>query len=75
MPHTVRNCSKMDEEEYIPNFALNDDNMIGEHQETRIEMPVMCPFEKKEEEVFFRLPKKLRSIFDQFFISNTQPEF
>ena len=37
-------------------LLLNDDNMIGEHQETRIEMPDMCPFEKKEKEVFFRLP-------------------
>ena len=37
-------------------LLLNDDNMIGEHQETRIEMPDMCPFEKKEKEFFFRLP-------------------
>ena len=37
-------------------LLLNDDNMIGEPQETRIEMPDMCPFEKKEKEVFFRLP-------------------
>ena len=29
--------------------------MIREHLETRIEMPNMCPFEKKEKEVFFRL--------------------
>ncbi len=36
-------------------LLLNDDNMIGEHQETRIEMPNMCPFEKREKEVFFRL--------------------
>ena len=33
-------------------LLLNDDNMLGEHQETRIEMPDMCPFEKKEKEVF-----------------------
>ena len=33
-------------------LLLNDDNMIGEPQETRIEMPDMCPFEKKEKEVF-----------------------
>ena len=36
----------------FPILLLNDDNMIGEHQETRIEMPNMCPFEKKEKEVF-----------------------
>ena len=35
-------------------LLLNDDNMIGEDQETRIEMPNMCPFEKKEKEVFFQ---------------------
>ena len=29
-------------------LLLNDDNMIGEHQETRMKMPNMCPFEKKE---------------------------
>ena len=39
----------------FPILLLNDDNMIGEHQETRIEMPNMCPFEKKEKEGFFRL--------------------
>ena len=29
-------------------LLLNDDNMIGEHQETRMKMSNMCPFEKKE---------------------------
>ena len=33
-------------------LLLNDDIMIGEHQETRIEMPNMCPFEKKEKKFF-----------------------
>ena len=33
-------------------LLLNDDNMIGEQQETRIEMPNMCPFEKKEKDFF-----------------------
>ena len=32
----------------FPILLLNDDNMIGEHEKTRIEMPNMCPFEKKE---------------------------
>ena len=32
----------------FPTLLLNDDNMIGEHQETRMKMPNMCPFEKKE---------------------------
>ena len=27
-------------------LLLNDANMIGEHQETRMKMPNMCPFEK-----------------------------
>ena len=36
----------------LPILLLNDDNMIGELKETRIEMPNMCPFEKKEKEVF-----------------------
>ena len=27
-------------------FLLNDANMRGEHQETKIKMPNMCPFEK-----------------------------
>ena len=40
----------------FPILLLNDNNMIREHLETRIEMPNMCPFEKKEKEVFFRLP-------------------
>ena len=40
----------------FPILLLNDDNMIGEHQDTRMKMPNMCPFEKKEKEVFFRLP-------------------
>ena len=39
----------------FPILLLNDDNMIGEHKETRMKMPNMCPFEKKEKEVFFRL--------------------
>ena len=29
-------------------LLLNDDNKIGEHKETRIERPNMCPFEKKK---------------------------
>ena len=37
-------------------LLLNDDNMIGVHYKTRIEMPDMCLFEKKEKEGFFRLP-------------------
>ena len=40
----------------FPILLLNDDKMIGEHLETRMKMPNMCPFEKKEKEVFFRLP-------------------
>ena len=32
----------------FPILLLNDDNMIGEHQETRMKMPNMCPFEKIE---------------------------
>jgi hypothetical protein len=28
-------------------LLLNDANMIREHKETRIEMPSMCPFEKR----------------------------
>ena len=42
----------MDGQKYIPNFALIDDKMLGEQQETRIEMPNMCPFEKKEKYFF-----------------------
>ena len=38
----------MDGQKYIP----NDDNMIGEHWETRMKMPNMCLYEKKEKEVF-----------------------
>ena len=36
----------------FPILLLNDNNMIGEHQETRMKMPNMCPFEKKEKKVF-----------------------
>ena len=32
----------------FPILLLNDDNMIGEHQETRMKMPNKCPFEKNE---------------------------
>ena len=39
----------------FPILLLNDNKMIGEHLETRIKMPNMCPFEEKENEVFFRL--------------------
>ena len=28
-------------------LLLNDANMIGEHQETKMKMPNMCPFEKR----------------------------
>ena len=28
-------------------LILNDANMIGEHLETRMKMPNMCPFEEK----------------------------
>ena len=28
-------------------FLLNDAYMIGEHKETRMKMPNMCPFEKR----------------------------
>ena len=38
----------------FPILPLNDDNMIGEHYETRMKMPNMCPFEKKEKEIFFQ---------------------
>ena len=37
----------------FPIFLLNDDNMIGEHQKTRMKMLYGCPFEKIEKEVFF----------------------
>ena len=40
--------------------------MIGEHYETRIEMPNMCPFEKKEKEFFLDY---------QFFFSGTKKKF
>ena len=33
-------------------LLLNDANMIGEHYETILKMPNMCPFEKKEENFF-----------------------
>ena len=33
-------------------LLLNDDNMIGEQQETRMKMPTMCPFEKNKKEIF-----------------------
>ena len=33
-------------------LLLNDANMIREHWETRMKMPNMCPFEKKEKEFF-----------------------
>ena len=36
----------------FPILLLNDDNIIGEHQETRMKMPNMCPFEKKEKYFF-----------------------
>ena len=39
----------------FPILLLNDDNMIGEHQKTRMKMLYGCPFEKNEKEVFFRL--------------------
>ena len=32
----------------FPILFLNDVNMIGEHKETRMKMPNMCPFEKIE---------------------------
>ena len=38
----------------FPILLLNDDNMIGEHQETRMKMPNMCPFEKKEKKSFLQ---------------------
>ena len=36
----------------FPILLLNDDNMIGEHQKTRMKMLYGCPFEKNEKEVF-----------------------
>ena len=54
----------------FPILHLNDDNMIGEHQETRIEMPNMCPFEKKEKEVFFRFFENLLNNFRKKKIKN-----
>ena len=45
-------------------LLLNDDNMIGEHQETSIEMPDMCTFEKKRKKKVGSL-KKLLFLFSQ----------
>ena len=36
----------------FPILLFNDDNMIAEQQKTKMKMPNMCPFEKKEKEVF-----------------------
>ena len=35
----------------FPILLLNDNNMIGEHYETKIEKPNMCHFEKKEKKI------------------------
>jgi hypothetical protein len=44
--HTIRKCQKMDKQNTFKFLLLNDANMIGEHLETRMKMPNMCPFEK-----------------------------
>ena len=52
-PHTpFENAQRWMGKNAFPILLLNDDNKIGEHQETRMKMPNMCPFEKKEKEVF-----------------------
>ena len=38
----------------FPILLLNDDNMIEEHQKTKMKMLYGCPFEKNEKEVFFQ---------------------
>ena len=38
----------------FPILLLNDDNMIGELQKTRMKMLYGCPFEKKEKKFFFQ---------------------
>ena len=38
----------------FPILLLNDDNMIEEHQKTKMKMLHGCSFEKNEKEVFFQ---------------------
>ena len=45
--HTIQKCKKMAGQNTFEILLLNDANMIGEHQETRMKMPNMCPFEKR----------------------------
>ena len=41
--HTIRKCKKMAGQNTFKILLLNDANMIGEHQETRMKMPNMGP--------------------------------
>ena len=45
--HTIPKCQKMSRQNTFEILLLNDANMIGEHQETRMKMPNMCLFEKR----------------------------
>ena len=44
--HTIRKCKKMAGQNTFNFFLLNDAYMIGEHKETRMKMPNMCPMRK-----------------------------
>ena len=45
--HTIRKCKKLAGQNAFKILLLNDANMIGEHQKTRIKMTNMCPFEAR----------------------------
>ena len=75
-PTPFENAQRWMGKNKFPILLSSDDNMIGEHQETRMKMPNMCPFEKKEKEVFldqqlfFQEQKKIvqGTTFAQFFM-------
>jgi hypothetical protein len=45
--HTIQKRRKMAGQNTFNFFLLNDAYMIGEHKETKMKMPNMCPFEKR----------------------------
>ena len=63
--HTIRKCKKMAGQNTFKILLLNDDNIIEEHQETRMKMPNMCPFEKMHFLTQIDLNPRLRNL-DKF---------
>ena len=45
--HTIWKCKRIAEQNTFEILLLNNATMIGEHWETRMKMPNMCPFEKR----------------------------